>query len=206
MKRRMCITEVSTPLTRYFCEGLKNKHYKRIVQKIKKNGERFQMGLFSKKQKVTVDDMAMKAMLAASEAIGKLTTFDEVSETQNMIVGMGYFYGFLKINLNIITSLDTANAVIAKSIANLTNATENNPGFADFDKTVKKIADAAVENMKYTTKNFPQDPFMGMSVFYMSDMYGTNTVNVDRIEDSKNNLQSLYGRTAHLTKNVKIVR
>ena len=52
------------------------------------------MGLFSKKQKITVDDMAMKAMLAASEAIGKLTTFDEVSDTQNMIVGMGYFYGF----------------------------------------------------------------------------------------------------------------
>ena len=164
------------------------------------------MGLFSKKEKITVDDMAMKMMLAANEAIGKLTVFNEASETQNMIVGMGYFYGFLKINLNSVTSLDMANAVIEKSIANLTNATKNNPEFADFGKTVKTIADAAVENMKYTTKNFPQDPFMGMSVFYMSDMYGTNTVNVDRIEDSKNNLRLLYGRTAHLTKDVKIVK
>lgn len=164
------------------------------------------MGLFSKKEKITVDDMAMKMMLAANEAIGKLTVFNEASETQNMIVGMGYFYGFLKINLNCVTSLDMANAVIEKSIANLTNATKNNPEFADFGKTVKTIADAAVENMKYTTKNFPQDPFMGMSVFYMSDMYGTNTVNVDRIEDSKNNLRLLYGRTAHLTKDVKIVK
>ena len=87
------------------------------------------MGLFSKKQKVTVDDMAMKAMLAASEAIGKLTTFDEVSDTQNMIVGMGYFYGFLKMNLNSITSQDVVNTIIEKSITNLMNATKNNPEF-----------------------------------------------------------------------------
>ena len=73
------------------------------------------MGLFSKKEKITVDDMAMKMMLAASEEIGKLTAFDEVSETQNMVVGMGYFYGFLKMNLNSITSLELANAIIEKS-------------------------------------------------------------------------------------------
>lgn len=164
------------------------------------------MGLFSKKEKITVDDMAMKMMLAASEEIGKLTAFDEVSETQNMVVGMGYFYGFLKMNLNSITSLELANAIIEKSITNLANAIKNNPEFADFGKMVKKIADNAVENMKYTTKNFPEDPFMGMSVFYMSDMYGANTVNVDRIEDSKNNLRLLYGRTSNLTKDVKIVR
>lgn len=164
------------------------------------------MGLFSKKQKVTVDDMAMKAMLAASEAIGKLTTFDEVSDTQNMIVGMGYFYGFLKMNLNSITSQDVVNTIIEKSITNLMNATKNNPEFVDFGKAVKKIADAAIENMKYTTKNFPQDPFMGMSVFYMSDMYGSNTVNVDRVEDSKRNLQLLYGRTSLLSKDIKIVK
>lgn len=163
------------------------------------------MGLFSKKQKITVDDMAMKMMLAATEVIGKLTAFDEVSETQNMIVGMGYFYGFLKLNLNSVANLNIVNAVIEKSIANVSNATKDNPEFADFGKTVKTIADAAVENMKYASKNFPQDPFMGMSVFYMSDMYGSNTVNVDRIEDSKGNLQLLYARTAQLTKDVKIV-
>ena len=164
------------------------------------------MGLFSKKQKITVDDMAMKTMLAANEAVGKLTVFKEVSEIQNMMVGMGYFYGFLKIHLNSITSLDLANAIIEKSIAHLTNATKNKPEFVDFGKNVKVIADNAVENMKYTTKNFPQDPFMGMSVFYMTDMYGTSTVNVDRIEDSKKNLQTLYGKTAHLTKDIKIVK
>jgi hypothetical protein len=163
------------------------------------------MGLFSKKQKITVDDMAMKMMLAGIDAIGNLTNFKEVSEAQNMMVGMGYFYGFLKINLNSITNLDLANAIIEKSIANLTNATMNEPGFVDFGKTVKTIADNAVENMKYATKSFPQDPFKCMAVFYMSDMYGSPTVNVDRIEDSNRNVRILYGRTAHLTENVKIV-
>ena len=47
---------------------------------------------------------------------------------------------------------------------------------------------------------------MGMSVFYMSDMYGSNTVNVDRVEDSKRNLQLLYGRTSLLSKDIKIVK
>lgn len=164
------------------------------------------MGLFSKKQKITIDDMAMKMMLAGVEAIGKLTIFNEASETQNMIVGMGYFYGFLKINLNSITRLDTANAIIEKSIHNLTESTKNSQEFSDFGETVKKIADNAVENMKYTIKNFPQDPFEGMSIFYMSDMYGSYTVNVDRIEDSKKNLQLLYGITSRLTKDIKIVK
>lgn len=164
------------------------------------------MGLFSKKEKVTVDDMAMRMMLAASKAIGKLTAFEEVDDARSMMVGMGYFYGFLKIHLNSITGLDLATAVINKSINNLENATKDNPTFADYGKTVRTIAESAVENMKYTTKNFPNDPFMAMSVFYMSDMYGTNTVNVDRVDDSKRNLQLLYGITSNLTKDIKIVK
>ena len=164
------------------------------------------MGLFDKKQKITIDDMAMKMMLAGVEAIGKLTVFDEASDTQNMIVGMGYFYGFLKVNLNSITRLNIANTIIEKSIHNLTEATKNNQEFVDFGKTVKNIADNAVENMKYITKKYPQDPFEGMSIFYMSDMYGSYTVNIDRIEDSKKNLQLLYGITSRLTRNIKIVK
>ena len=116
------------------------------------------MGLFSKKQKITIDDMAMKMMLAGVEAIGKLTIFNEASETQNMIVGMGYFYGFLKINLNSITRLDTANAIIEK------NKIEN----VSYDYIVKQLGEPLIKGNNYEEFYIKPECFCGLAYCALS--------------------------------------
>ena len=164
------------------------------------------MGLFTKKQKITVDDMAMKMMLAASEAIGKLIVFEEASEAQNMVVSLGYFYGFLKLHLNGITNLNTANAIINKSIANLEIATKGKPTFENFGYKVKTFANNSSANLQYALKDLKNNPFMGMAVFYLNDLYNTNTIDISKVDVAENNMRLLYGMTSQLIQGKKIIK
>jgi hypothetical protein len=97
------------------------------------------VGLFNKKRKITIDDMAMKMMFSAVDSIGKLKGFNDLDDDQSMIVSLGYFYGFLKLHLNSITNLNTANIIIEKSIAYLENATKEKSSFEKFGDGVRAI-------------------------------------------------------------------
>lgn len=43
-----------------------------------------------------------------------------------------------------------------------------------------------------------------MAVFYMTDLHGTNTVDIAKVDIAEKNMRSLYGMTANLTKDIKI--
>lgn len=164
------------------------------------------MGLFSKKKKVSVDDMSMQAMIAANDAIGKLKGFNDVDDVQSMTISMGYFYGFLKLHLNSITSLDVANTIINNSITNLENATKGNPAFKNLGSTVRTIAKDATENMKYAMREFKDKPFMSMAVFYLKDLCNSTTLDISKVEIAENNMRLLYGMAANVTNDIKIVK
>lgn len=164
------------------------------------------MGLFSRKKKVTVDDMSMQMMLAASNAIGKLKGFNDVDDAHSMAVSMGYFYGFLKMHLNSITSLDTANTIISKSITNLENATKGKPSFENFGYKVRTMANNSAANLQYAMKDLKDNPFMGMAIFYLNDLYNSTTIDISKVDVAESNMRQLYGMVSNLTKDVKIVR
>ena len=163
------------------------------------------MGLFSSKKKVTVDDMAMQMMLAAVDVIGKIECFNDISDERSMAVNMGYFYGFLKLHLNSITKLETADVIIRKSINHIIRATKGQNLLENFGHTVLEIADKAVENMKYAAKQ-QEKTFLCMAIFYMTDLHGTSTVDIDKADIAEKNMRALYGITANLTKDIKIVK
>ena len=164
------------------------------------------MGLFSKKQKITIDDMAMKMMISATEVIGKLKSFDDVDDTQAMAVSIGYFYGFLRLHLNSITSLDVANSIMNKSITNFENATKGNPAFENFGYKVKTMANNSSANLQYAIKDLKGNPFMGMAVFYLNDLYNTTTIDISKVDVAESNMKLLYEMTSKLTQDIKIIK
>lgn len=164
------------------------------------------MGLFGKKKKITIEDMSMQMMLAAGNVVGKLKTFNDVDDAQSLAVGMGYFYGFLRLHLNSISSLDTANTIINKSISHLENATKCKLEFENFGYKVKTMANNASANMQYALKELKDDPFMGMAVFYLNDLYNSTTIDISQVDIAKENMRMLYGMVSNLTKDVKIVK
>ncbi len=164
------------------------------------------MGLFSKKKKVTVDEVSMQMMLAASDVVGKLRGFDDLDDTQSMAVSMGYFYGFLKMHLNSIADLDTANTIINQSIINLENAIKGKPAFNDFGDKIRIMANNSSANLQYAMKDLKDNPFMGMAVFYLSDLYDSTTIDIGKMDVAENNMRLLYGMVSNLTNDIKIVK
>lgn len=164
------------------------------------------MGLFSKKKKMTIDDMSMQMMLAAGNVVGKLRGFNDVDDVQSMAVSMGYFYGFLKLHLNSITSLDAANTIVNKSIVHLENATKGKPEFENFGYKVRTMANNSSANMQYALKDLKDNPFMGMAVFYLNDLYNSTTIDISKIDVAESNMKILYGMVSNLTKDIKIVK
>ncbi len=177
-----------------------------LLIKKKNRKENNSMGLFSKKKKTTIAEMSMQMMLAASDVIGRLRSFNDVDDTQSMAVSMGYFYGFLKLHLNSITSLDTANTIVNESITNLENATKGKTSFENFGYKVRTMANNSSANMQYAMKDLKNNPFMGMAVFYLKDLYNSATIDISKVDVAENNMRMLYGMVSNLTKNIKIVK
>ncbi len=163
-------------------------------------------GLFSQKKKITVDEMSMQMMLAAHTVVGKLRGFNDLDDSHSMAVSMGYFYGFLKLHLNSITDLDTANTIVQKSISNLENATKGNPSFENFGYKVRTMANNSSANMQYAMKDLKDNPFMGMAIFYLNDLYNSTSVDFSKVDVAESNMRMLYGMVSDLTKDTKIVK
>ena len=164
------------------------------------------MGLFSRKKKVSVDDMAMQAMLAAVDVIGKVENFEDADNKRAMTISMGYFYGFLKLHLNSITRLDTANLIIEKSITNLENATRGKPEFFNIAQMVRNSSNIALTSMKNEIAKRPENPFMGVAVDYLKELYNNPpSIDVGKMMVTAKSMQLLYGAASNLTRDVKIV-
>lgn len=163
------------------------------------------MGLFGKKKEMTVDVVSMQMMYAARDVTGKLRSFNDVDDTQSMAVCMGYFYGFLKLHLNSIASLDTASTIVNKSITNLENATKDNPAFENFGYKVRIMANNSSANMHYVMKSLKDNPFMGMAIFYLNDLYNSTDIDISKACVAESNMRMLYEMVSNLTKDIKIV-
>jgi hypothetical protein len=169
-----------------------------IAQKRKRNG--------SKKRKMTVDGMSIQMMMAAGDVIGKLRGFDDIDDSQSMAVGMGYFYGFLKLQLSSITNAETASTIVDRSIAELEAATKDNENFQGFGYKVRLMSNNSFANMQYAMKDLKDNPFMGMAVFYLNDLYNTTAIDVSKVDIAEGNMRMLYGAVSDLTKDIKIVK
>ena len=166
------------------------------------------MGLFGfGKKKVSVDDMAMQAMLTAVKVVGKVENFEDADDGKAMVISMGYFYGFLKLHLNSITRLDTANTIIEKSLANLAEATKGKPEFANIAPKVRYSANIALESMKDELRKRPENPFMGVAVDYLKELYNNPpSIDIGKMMTMAQSMQLLYGTASNLTRDVKIVK
>ena len=163
------------------------------------------MESFNNKRIISVEDMSMKMMHASFAAVGKIQAFNDVDDLRSMAVSIGYFYGFLKLHLNHITSLDTANTIIQQSITHFEDATKEKAEFANFGHTVRTMANNASANMQYIMKE-TSNPFMDIAVFYLKDLYDSSTVDMSRVDIAENNMRYLYGTVSNLTKDIKIVK
>ena len=103
------------------------------------------------------------------------------------------------------TKLDTADIIIRKSINHIIRASKGKHLIENFGHTVLEIANKAVENMKYAAKQ-QEKTFLCMAIFYMTDLHGTNTVDIAKADIAEKTMRSLYGMTANLTKDIKIVK
>ena len=164
------------------------------------------VGSFNNKQIISVEDMSMKMMHSSIDTIGKLEDFDDVDTARAMAVSTGYFFGFLKLHLNSITSLDTVDTIINKSITHLENAIKGNEKFVNFGYTVRTTANNAVANMQFAMKESSDDPFMGMAIFYLNDLYNSTSIDFSKVDVAENNMRYLYGAVSALTKDIKIVK
>lgn len=165
------------------------------------------MGLFGRKKKMSADDMAMQAAITAIDVIGKFENFEDADNNKAITISIGYFYGFLTLLLNGITRLDTANAIIVKSMAYLAEATKEVPEFANVAHSVKTSATNALKSMKSELKKHPEDPFMGVAVDYLKELYNDPpSVDLGDMLITAKNMRLLYGAASDLTTDVKIVK
>ena len=163
------------------------------------------MGLFSRKEKVGVDDMAKDMMRMGLESVGKMKSFDDLDAEYSLAVNLGYFYGFLRLHLAHITKLDTANSIIMKSIGHLESITKGKTS-EEFGYTVRTMLNNANENIKYATQELKDNPIKGVGLLYYVDLHKSTTINMDKIADCEKNMFFLYGRTSELLNNIKIVK
>ena len=164
------------------------------------------MGLFSRKQKITIDDMAMKMMLSVNIVIDKLKYFNNVDDVHAIMVNTGYFYGFLKLHLTSKADLNIAKAVVDMSIAYLEDATKEDADYKNMGMVVKNTIDNMMQNMR-SAKSQGQDFFARMAMCYREDIYETSVImDFREIVIAESNIKVLYDFVSRLTKKFKIVR
>jgi hypothetical protein len=67
------------------------------------------------------------------------------------------------------------------------------------------MANNAAGNMHYAMKE-TKDPFMGMAVFYLKDLYNSATIDISKVDVAEKNMRNIYGKVSALTENIKIVK
>lgn len=150
--------------------------------------------------------MAMQMMIEAGDIVGKLECFNDMDDAKSMAINIGYFYGFLKVHLNSIADLYTANIIINKSITHLENALKRKTSFENFGDNVRIMTNRVTENVKYAMKEIKQNPFMGLAILYLKDLYNSTEIDISKADIVEKNMRMPYGRVSHLTEDIKIVK
>ena len=163
------------------------------------------MGLFDKKIHFTIDEMAMETALSALKMIRDMERFPAVDEKQAMAVICGYFYGFLKIQLNSITNLKKANLIIDKSINHLEDAITSKYNVDVSGEKIKAVYNKSLENIHYAYKELKSNPFLGMGALYLVDLYNTSpSIDASECPQAEINMRMLYKEASRVVQNIKI--
>lgn len=161
------------------------------------------MGLFSKKQKYSKDDMPNLMMEVGVDMIGKLKYFNDVDDNYAMAVNLGYFYGFLRMQLNSLTKIEIADKIIEESLVGLNEVTKGKLTLDNFIYVVRTNYNNAIENIKRSAKS--NDIITSMAQLYLNDLYQKETTDNVRLKMSKYNINLLYEIILKLTDNIKII-
>lgn len=161
------------------------------------------MGLFKKKAKYKKDDLPNLMMAIGIDMVGKLRGFNDVDDNYTIAVNMGYFYGFLRMQLSGLTSIKIADEIIEKSINNLNEALGKKIELNNFIYVVRTNYNNAFENIKRSANS--NNVIESMSQLYLNDLYKKEIIDETKLLVSKNNINLLYGMILKMTDNIKIV-
>lgn len=161
------------------------------------------MGLFNKKQKYSKNDMPNLMMAVGIDMVGKLRGFNDIDDNYSLAVNLGYFYGFLRMQLSVITNIKTVDDIIEKSLTNLNEATEGKISLENFIYIVRTSYNNAFENIKRAANS--NDVISQMAQLYLNNLYQREISDNVKLAVSKNNINLLYGMILKLTDNMKII-
>ena len=68
------------------------------------------------------------------------------------------------------------------------------------------MANNSAANLQYAMKDLKENPFMGMAIFYLNDLYNSTTIDISKVDVAESNMRQLYGMVSNLTKDIKIVK
>lgn len=161
------------------------------------------MGIFSKKQKHKKEDMPILMMAIGIDMIGKLNGFNDIDDNYTMAVNLGYFYGFLRIQLCNLTDIQTADKIIEDSLLNLNETVNNKIELNNFMYIVKTNFNNAFANIKKATTT--NNIITSISQLYLYDLYQKEISDDVKLLVAKNNIKLLYEMISKLTNNIKII-
>jgi hypothetical protein len=161
------------------------------------------MGLFSKKQKYKKEDMPNLMMAVGMDMVGKLRGFNGIDDYFTTAVNLGYFYGFLRMQLSNLTSIQNSDEIIENSLKNLNEAVGGKIPLDNFIYIVRTNYNNSFENIKRSVKS--NTIIESMAQMYLNDLYQKEIVDDTRLMVAKNNINLLYGMILKATDNMKIV-
>lgn len=161
------------------------------------------MGIFNKKQKYAKNDMPNLMMAVGIDMVGKLRGFNDIDDNYSLAVNLGYFYGFLRMQLSGVTNIKTSDEIIEKSLTNLNEATKGKISLDNFIYIVRTNYNNAFENIKRATNS--NDIISHMAQLYLNDLYQKEVNDDAKLIVSKNNINLLYGMIMKMTDNMKII-
>lgn len=163
------------------------------------------MGLFgSSKKKIQLKEMPTTVMLVGVDMIGKIRTFQNVDNNVTMAVNLGYFYGFMKIQLVGLTSMDNVNWIIETSINNLKEAISQKSDLNIFSKLFELAYKNAYQNMKELGND--SNAFNKIGSMYLNELYGEEINDPPAEANATRQILNLYGMISRFTSNIKIVK
>lgn len=142
-------------------------------------------------------------MVIGIDMVGKLRGFNDVDNDYSLAVNLGYFYGFLRIQLSSMVSIKISDEIIEKSLDNLNKATNGKISLDNFVYIVRTNYNNAFENIKRATNS--SDIITHMAQLYLNDLYQREVDDNVKLTISTNNINLLYGMILKMAENIKII-
>lgn len=162
------------------------------------------MGLFDKKVKLSVDQMLMAMLIHCIGSIEKVKGFNDVDDSTSITVSIGYYYGMLRSQLNVMTDVKTSEYIVEKSIENLGEALKGNILSLKIGNNVKEIYNNCYANIINGANSSNIAKYLANS--YLEDLYHENDFKSTQLLLAETNLFFLYSDISNHLSKIKIVK